>query len=260
MNPLLRNFNQAVLLAGIVALAASCTGTKKVHRSGVILLTTNAWDPGKKEYVQFPLIPPKKVWYRDSLVIMHATRTHQDTDMFGKTTFQYFTQGYIFLDLRTRWFSEYAVFSDTSQPLKIYTQADTAYTVGGWNFYGPREWQVMEPLTDLPDTLIDNIKYSRVLFCARYAKDTLQEIAYLRCDRKGTLFELHKDFSRRKGCPAVRIEGIITPRNLYPISSTIDFTRDQLTPQEEKIFDAWERNTRKGMKAEGERQGLGIRN
>lgn len=238
-------------------LAASCFSRKPVHRSGVVILTNRGWDSSKNDFVEIRISSVKKVWYRDSLVIMPLVRTEQNTDIHKKTTIKHITEGYVFLDLRTRWFSEYAVFSDTSRPLKIYTQPDTTLILGGWNFYGPRLWNVLEPFADLSDTVIDGVKYSRLLFYAKYPSGTLQEIAYLRCDRKGTLFELHKDFSRLKGCPSVRIDGIVSAWNPHPISSTIDFVRDRLTPQEEKIFDAWERNTREGMKAEkgeGERQ------
>lgn len=253
MNPLSRNLNQIVLFAGLVVLTASCSSRKMAHRSGTVLLISKGWDPATKGFIEVPLLKKGKLWYRDSLVIMEAVRTHQDRDASGKTTFQHFTDGYIFLDLRTRWFSEYPVFSDTSQSVKIYTQADTTLILGGWNFYGPRAWEVLEPLTDMADTAIEGIKYSRVLFYAKYPTDTLQQIAYLRCDRKGTLFHLHKDFITHKGCPAVRIDGVSTAKYPYPLSWTIEFTRDQLTPQEEKIFDAWERNTRNGMKEEGRR-------
>lgn len=247
-----RNLDGIILL-GLVVLAASCFGTKPVHRIGMVMLTNRGWDSSKKEFVEFRMSPVKTVWYKDSLVIMPLVRTEQNTDIYRKTTVEHITDGYIFLDLRTRWFSEYAVFSDTSQPLKIYTQADTTLILGGWNFYGPRLWEVIEPLTDLPDTLISGIKYSRVFCQSKFSKDTLDMIAYLRCDRKGTLFHLHKDFIRLKGCPATRVDWISTPRYPHGFSVTIDFTRDQLTPQEEKIFDAWERNTRKGMKVEGKR-------
>lgn len=248
MNPWLRNFNQTVLLAGLAVLAASCFSTKPAHRSGMVMLTNRGWDSSKKDFVDIRMSPVKKVWYKDSLVIMPLVRTEQNTDIHRKTTIEHITEGYIFLDLRTRWFSEYAVFSDTSQPLKVYTQADTTLILGGWNFYGPRLWEVMEPLTDLPDTIISGIKYSRVSCQAKYPKDTLDMIAYLRYDRKGTLFHLHKDFIRLKGCPATRADWISTSRHPHGFSVTIDFTRDQLTAQEEKIFDAWERNTRNGMK------------
>lgn len=89
------------------------------------------------------------------------------------------------------------------------------------------------------------ISFSRVQFSVRFNNILSNVIAYLRCDKTGTILQFHKRLSYKLGCPIVRIDFQVSPKNPTPLSYEINFLRDSLTEEEKKIFNIWKKNIKK---------------
>lgn len=148
---------------------------------------------------------------------------------------------YLFIDLKSKSFYQFTSFSDTANLIKKYTQADSIGISGGWNFYYPYDGLTRtEPVEQMADTAVSGILYQRykVVKKAKNEPD-LVHVAYLRCDRKGTMFHYNKLFTAKIGCPMTRIDSYNVPAGKTSVSSEINFIRDSLTKEEERIFNAW---------------------
>lgn len=218
---------------------------KECTNCGLIISKLAFFDTISNKYVSAQAYwPDRKAWYKDSLVILEAPGLiiKSDTNSLRETR-QVIIDHYTFIDLRTRSFYEYATFSDTAVLVEKYTQPDTVSGRVGWTFYAPRDIPFTEPPLNLTDTVIGGILYQRVQFINR-KEGVLNPvlIAYLQCDKKGTFFQIDRNFSEKRGCPIVKYEELPTPQNPVASAGEIVFVADSLSPAELKVFAAWERN------------------
>jgi hypothetical protein len=170
---------------------------------------------------------------------------HTYTDIPGRATTTTAVEHYLFINLRSKTFYEYANFSDTARILNKYSQPDSAELpgAGGWRFYAQRPIKLAETPQKLTDTQVNHIIYQRYkLTRAEITSPRSFLIAYLRCDMKHTMFRFYKDLSDQLGCPIVRIEILPSRENPTPTSTHLEFVANQLTPSEIGIFDAWVKN------------------
>ena len=131
--------------------------------------------------------------------------------------------------------------------IRKYTQADSIHVDGGWNFYTYTTLVPDSNLEDLPDTTINSISYRRFQSSKQISTNdgtkTSIFIGYLRCDKKGTIFQYDKAFSEKKECPLVMYEVKIIPNATW-LKAEFEFTSDKLTPHELKVFSVWEKYAR----------------
>ena len=224
-----------------------CCAQKNSNSCGMIIIRFTFFDTPTHKYVRAQgYMPDARAWYKDSLVVLESMGLAIEVDSAShQENRQPVTDHYTFINLTTRSFYEYASFSDTARIVQKYTKPDSIMGRAGWNFYAPRDIPVTEPPQNLPDTVIEGVIYQRVRFVnQRENKYNPVSIAYIRCDRKGTLFQIDKNFSEKRGCPIVRYEELPTQRNPFANAGEIVFAADTLSPEELKVFEAWERNAK----------------
>jgi len=68
-------------------------------------------------------------------------------------------------------------------------------------------------------------------------------LAYLRCDKKNSIFHYDRAFDEKMGCPVTRIEFRDEDIKAFAVGE-MEFVRDKLTAEELKVFAAWERNAK----------------
>jgi len=187
----------------------------------------------------------KKVWYMGNKVIMEI-RSTSINDSLGIITVKRPFQYYLFIDRNSKSFYHYSSFSDTARILYSYTQPDSAELQGkgGWRFYA-KNYIKYTDLLSIADTTIKNIKYKRIKYTEQVGKYRILTIGYLRCDKKGSIFQIDGNITEQIGCPMVRTDQVRNNEILYPTSEEIVFIRDSLSTGEKKVFDAWEKNLKK---------------
>lgn len=236
-----------ITLPALVALLVGCTATRKSRSCGVILYKSMIHDSTGK-YVMPAYHKDRKLWYRDSVVIQEAVAVEIENEPGKKQRSRVYVRHYTFLDLRTRSFYEYATFTDTAKIMAKYTQPDSVNVGGGWNFYTYRDMFIEENMQSLPDTIMRGIRFKRI----RSTKEETREedghhfwinIAYLRCDRKNSIFHIDRAFDERSDCPLTRLEWVSYGKQPW-IYDEIDYVADTLSREETRIFDAWERNAK----------------
>jgi len=158
-------------------------------------------------------------------------------------TMQNILEYYIFIDLSTRTFYEYKTFSDTAAIVKQYKQPDTALLHAGVNFYSPKHMDYVSTPRALSDTTIDNIQYKRIRFERSVREYNYSSIGFFRCDTTEASFRFWKYDGEK--CPMTRYDVFKTGDQPYT-SAEFNFIKTSLTPEEEKVFAAWERNARDG--------------
>jgi hypothetical protein len=186
----------------------------------------------------------QQLLFKDSFFIEDRIAVETVTDMNGNESWKAYIQKYIFVDLPSRSLYDYNSFSDTAILLRAYTQADSAFKEG-YDYFGFKKSVFGEQTQILPDTLIDHITYKRLRSDTVYKKQNGDKriesyIAYLRCDKSNSIMVAEKAQSKKIGCPVVRVD-IIDYQSSYVISTRWDMVADTLTPQELKVFAAWEK-------------------
>ena len=229
-----------------IFLIISCRSQRDLIREGVVQLRSRDYDSTKREFINESIMPDMNIWFKGHLVI-EEIKTINMRDSNGIRTKKTPVAYYLLIDRNSKTFYNYSSFSDTAAILDKYTQADTAEIkgLGGWNFYRNYNWDIADPLQFLSDTTIVNIVFRRVQLVLRSSNHLLRTTAYLRCDKKGTVFSFNKELSKKLGCPIVRMDDLPSPKNPIPTSSEIVFLKDTLSKEELKIFNAWEKNTKK---------------
>jgi hypothetical protein len=222
---------------------ASCDNRMHLSNSGVVVCKRQFFDT-----TAVPLHPvfthSFKIWYKDSLAIEEIMLAKINTDINGKQTIKSLVEHYTFIDLRSDSFYEYQNFSDTAKITKKYYQPDSISVDGGWNFYGNNNFNYKDAPENLADTIINGISYKRVKFNRSLGNESLITIGYFRCDKKGSMFQFYKPYSEKIGCPMVKVYDFPVRKLQGPILTEVDFLSDTLSLQEQKIFEAWERNAK----------------
>jgi hypothetical protein len=246
------SLKQITIWGCICSFTISCTGQRKCNNCGMIKYSMKNYNPRIHDYIMDETFwQNPRIWYKDSLAIEEIKQMSTDEDPFGNETKTVSIRHFTFIDIKTRSLYDYTSFSDTAKLIRKYTQSDSIPVPGGWTFYGEaKELSGFEPPENLSDTMIDNVLYKRVKLI--YINPTSQEkireesIAYFRCDIKNIMFSLVKNISKKNGCPCVRKDQIPTSlKNPVAVSLQIEFVANKLTPEELKVFDAWEKNAKK---------------
>ena len=182
-----------------------------------------------------------KIWYKGSLAIEEIARINFHEDAAGRRSRTTTIMHYTFIDPRSGMYYLYKNFSDTASIFKS-GPIDSIETNGGWNFHGDIPVQLKGKPQLLADTIINNTIFKRVAFKHEIRKRDYITTAYLRCDKKETMFTFYKSFSEKTGCPLIKTYTKALNELSHPLFSEIDFISDTLTPDQSKVFDAWERN------------------
>lgn len=237
----MRVLHIALFLSSLIHFSLCCSAQSDYANCGVVISRVKFLDTISQEYISSQIYwPDHKIWYKDSLVIEEIPGIYIKRNTTGQEWRKIEVLHYTFIDLRSWSFYNYNTFSDTAKVIKRYTQPDSLNVPGGSTFYVPRDVPVTEPPIDLSDTLIGRTLYRRVKFINK-ANNTVM-IGYLRCDKRGTLFQYYKLYGKMSGCPLVRIDDLPTSQYPIPTSAQVEFVSDTLTAYELKVFSAWERN------------------
>jgi hypothetical protein len=193
-------------------------------------------DSVDKQFISAPTyVPDQRVWYKDSLVLTESIGIDiNNNDRFAKPLH------YTFINLKTREFYRYLNFSDTAKVIKQFFGPDSMGVDGVWNFYKRHGEYFFE--NELIDTTIKGENYRRIKAYVLDKQDKRYLILYLSCKHKDILVQLDKEFGDKMGCPIVRVDRI--PYDINALSVEIEFLSDKFTPEEQKVFNAWEKYAR----------------
>jgi hypothetical protein len=209
------------------------------------------YEPALKKYVHDePYGPDTKVWFKDSVAIVKTMGISINTDSNNIEIRTVGLMHYTYIDLRKMVFYKYINFSDTAKIIQSYNQAqaDTVFWNVNWRFYQYHDIPYTEPLQNMPDTVMDNKVFKRIRIINKPINDTTNirtSIAYFDCERKGTMFQIDKTLSEKIGCPLVKYYILPSIKYAGAMAGEIEFVTDKLTPEELKVFDAWEKNVKK---------------
>ena len=201
-----------------------------------------------KGFIKDPLYADKNILFNGSYVIQEARKADFFIDANKKETVDTSVTHYIFFDLKKKGIYEFSSFSDTARLLKKYPLIDSAFVDNGWNFYRYSNLIYRESIKRLPDTLIDGITYQRITG-TKTIKGIKEDAfhtrtGYIRSDINNSLFHFDRALDDSLGCTMVRIDYTVMPQNIG-MSSSMNFVRKGLTPEELKVFDAWGRFAKK---------------
>ena len=229
-----------------VFLIIACRSQNNFKNGGVIEHRVRIYDSTRQGYLNEFIAPDMKIWYKDNLVI-EEIKTVKITDTSEGITKEVNVAYYLFIDTKSKVFYNYSSFSDTAKILNKYSQADTMEIpgLGGWRFYASHDLNAIESPRFLADTTINYIVYKRVQLIVKGKNTLTTVIGYLRCDKKGTMFQIDKNFSKKMGCPMVRVDYLASPQDPLSVSTEIVFINDSLSKAELKVFEAWEKNMKK---------------
>ena len=185
-----------------------------------------------------------RIWYKDSAVIEEIHRINTVT-VGDSTTVTYPLILCRYIHLRTKTYYDYKTFSDTAKIFNKAVLPDSQMRDYGWSFYSDKVLRIKGIPESLSDTVIDNITYKRVKFSfERHDPKKHFVVGYLRCDGRGELFSMEKQYSRERNCTMVKFFDFEYGREKPYASQEIEFVSDTLTKEEVKIFDVWEQNAR----------------
>lgn len=228
----------------------SCKTQYAPNSMGLVIQKVRTYDSSTNSFILPKYFKDFKIWYKDSLVIEEANHLTISTDAFQNETWEFILDKYIFIDLRNMSFYEYNSFSDTATLLRQYTQDDSVHIDGGWNFYSYTPLVPDYNPETLTDTTMYGVTYNRFKRSRTILNDDCKKISvfigYLRCDKKGSIFQFDKAFGEKMGCPLVMYEAKIIP-DITWIKNELEFVADKLSPEELKVFATWEKFARKNQ-------------
>lgn len=225
-----------------VIFLSCCLEKETMKSNGSLILTYFTKDSITNELTPAPhIFPAHKIWYKDSLVIEEVVGLNMGNDTSGKDTTWLTQEPYIFIDLRKDYYYKYKSFSDTTAMIDAVYKYDSIKWGIPWDFYTAKGSYYGFSSTSQPDTSIKGVSYKRLLvYKPNYleGKNNMSSyILYMRCDKKNTLFQFDKKLGDKLGCPIIRIDD----KNSV---SELQFITDNLSKEELRIFDAWEKNAK----------------
>lgn len=227
----------SLYLVGYLFLA--CTSSNTTIDSGHVLLRHTFLDTAGT----FLYGDTLKIWYKGNLAIEEIARINFHEDAAGKRFRTTTIMHYTFIDPTSGMYYLYKNFSDTASIFKT-GPIDSLESNGGWNFHGDIPVHFKSDPEFVADTTINNIIFKRVTFKHEIHKRDYITTAYLRCDKKETMFNFYKSFSEKMDCPVIKTYTRVVNEIPQPLYSEIDFIADTLTQYQLKVFDTWERNAR----------------
>ena len=219
---------------------SGCSQKDRIATKGTLQMKTQLYNKdGKPTFTHY-----LKIWHKDSLVIEEITGVN--TVMTSKDTTTTFPLiGYKFIDPRSRTIYDYKTFSDTSRIVKTFPLTDSLMDGPGWNIYSEKAPAIGGESIALKDTFIENVNYKR--YKCNFKWDNPEKvylIGYFNCDNKDCMFSLEKFYSRKIQCPMVKFFSYRTSKTTPYGSMEVFYLSDTLSPEDIKVFDAWERNAR----------------
>lgn len=151
-----------------------------------------------------------------------------------------------YIDLRSKTWYNYFSFSDTANLIDKGHLPDSVFTDYGWSYFSDKALQIMGTPRMMLDTVIQNITYKKAKFhFIQQDSSKNYQIGLFRCDGKGNLFSLEKQFSRFLNCTMTKLY-TYRGNSTKPYGSIeIDFVSDDLSPEQMKVFAAWAENAKK---------------
>ncbi|MEQ1676374.1 MAG: hypothetical protein ABL876_06730 [Chitinophagaceae bacterium] len=231
-----------------MAVVMACLSSSPVAKSSsteVIEFRTQSYDTIGNQFSKPFMVMHQKAWYRDSMAIEEVSSINIISHYKSSRTETVGVMYYRFNDLRNRFVYEYKTFSDTATLIRKYAFSDTVPIAGGWNFRFDRNIDYKGIPDILSDTLIDKISYKRIQFPTGTKEYPSTSIHYSRCDKKGTVFNTCPLLSKKMdGCPVVKSFTFSLVQKGPAYSSEVNFLADRFTPEEEKVFNAWQKFAR----------------
>jgi hypothetical protein len=235
----------------------SCINKYQQTKCGIVVYKIFVYNNFLKKYIQDELfVPEVKVWYRDSTVIMKVkgltSTLKRATNREGTSALDsVMLMHFMYIDLKKMTFYKYLSFTDTAALIEKYTetQMDTVVNGVNWKFYKKSAFVMnADSMQILPDTIIDGNLNKRIQYIVKRSDDSTKSylmVFCFDCTKKGTIFSTSSDLSVLSGCPFVSSYTQISSNFPTGTASKIEFISDKLTNEEQKVFDAWERNARK---------------
>ena len=219
----------------------SCGTANHLSNNGIIQLKTLFYnEDGRATFTHY-----FKIWYKDSMAIEEITGVNSVTDTANITTVTYPLIKYRFIDLRSESLYDYKNFSDTASIIHKSPLPDSLMLDCGWSFYSQKAPTIQGISESLTDTVIGNLDYKRVKF--NFTGDdptTGFLIGYFRCDGKGDMFSIEKNYSKKINCTMVKYFDYKIGMARPFASKEVFYISDTLTKHELKVFEAWEKNAK----------------
>lgn len=210
---------------------------------GIVQVKQRFWDSTSNSFYEDKYLKGLQAWYKDSTVILESLLINIDNQ--NKANTNVAVDHFIYIDLKTKSFYEYKSFSDTAKIIKQYTQPETVRVPDSWSFYMYQKMVYKGNRKALTDTLIGTVHYKRFSVSEIFKVETGDRhfscVAYLRCDKKKSVFHLDRAFDESSACPLTKIiyyNEVGTPLQAHEL----DYIRDTLSRNELKVFAAWKKN------------------
>jgi hypothetical protein len=231
------------LFYSVFLLFFSCSSNGQNSKRGIVRAITHFYnEKGKSTFTHY-----LKIWYHDSIAIQEIRGVTTVTSS-EDTTVTYPLLFCRYMDLRSKMIYDYTSFSDTAGLIEQASLPDSLLDGPGWSFYSEKAPKIQGTPELLADTVIDNISYRRAKFSYTwYDPKKIFLIGYFRCDGKGDMFSLEKDFSRKWNCTMVKSFTYKFGMTIPYGSKEVEFLSDELTKGELKVFEAWERNAQQNV-------------
>jgi hypothetical protein len=199
---------------------------------GVAYQKVRLYKPELNAYVLPAYERDIKYLFFDSMMIYERHGLFIETDSKNRETWRRDVIGYTFVDFRTQTFYDYRNFSDTAGLVQVHRKP-----AEGWIFFGkPR---VLEGSSQLPDTVLNSVTYSRLKGYLTKGKDTtLIETMYYIIEDERPLAYFGKVTVNSKRFSFVRLDDLDVASGLKTYSS-MDITSRNLSKKELKVFAAW---------------------
>lgn len=224
----------------------SCNAQKDCSNCGTAIHASYMLTPETRKFIVPNNMRNNKLWYKDSFIISDNYTIYFESYNGGPEKWKTVVDRYTFIDTRTKEFYVYSSFSDTARFIKKYSQPDTGRVEEGWTYFQKNKLLSYDNKYVLPDTLINGNTYKRLMVFGYIQEDStspkvkVTQIIYARCNAPNPFLRVDMLLSQELGCPVVRFDHIA--ENVLWTKTEIEYISDKLTPEELKVFDAWERN------------------
>lgn len=223
------------LIFPLILFSISCTSISKKNNQGGVVVSEFKSFNGDSIAINSVI----KIWYQSDFVIEEIGSTSIKTDSTGISSTSYTPQKYLFIDLKRKKFSEYDSFDINAKRIKAYTQNDSTFIEGGWNFYWNKNVEIQGELINLDDTLENGKTYQRIFFHQKGFDSTKYYcIGYLDCKRT-PMFSYVKSLPESYKCPVTRLIMFDKMKNIKLMELSLVQKSTSLTDSEASIFLKW---------------------
>lgn len=250
----LKNSFIYLFILGVCLSLCKCS-TKHFLKSGIIRIDNYFINIDSTKPMPLPVqYRTMRIWFKDSCIIVerkliNETENNEVVDSIVKRVYRvsYDVMGYTYVNLQTKSGQNYFNFSDTALPVGNFILEDKEldFVV---NFNRKKDLDIKGELTQLPDTIENNILYKRILVTRNTGSDTAECLNCLDCQSPKTIFHLNSTLDEMyPGCRVVK--GIFWAHQAYvysgiPLKWVTEFRiiQKKLSSNENKIFKQWRKN------------------